>query len=156
MMREWATVIAWHQGVATLNCETRSGCGACRAKHTCGTTLLNKLGPQSQHQLQIAVAQPLEPGQKIEIGLTESSLLSSALLVYMTPLAGLLAGGALGQWGLTSDAGAALGALLGAGLGFWLARRLAVPLSARETYQPVVLQIGLPPSALHFQPPDAG
>lgn len=156
MMREWATVIAWQQGMATLSCEARSGCEACRAKNSCGTTLLNKLGPQSQHQLLVAIEQPLEPGQKVEIGLTAASLLSSALLVYMTPLAGLLAGGALGQWWLANDAGAALGALLGGGIGFWLARRLAAPLSARAEYQPVVLQIGLPPSALRAQAPDAG
>lgn len=148
MMREWATVTAWRQGVATLSCETRSGCGSCRAKSTCGTSLLNKLGPQTEHQLRVSVAQPLEPGQKIEIGLSEGSLLRSAALVYLTPLAGLLLGGGLGQVWLGSDGAAALGALAGAAAGFWLARRLSASLGRRDDYQPVVLQIGLPPSQL--------
>ena len=70
MMREWATVASWQQGIATLNCEQRSGCGSCGAKNTCGTAVLNKINPQSQHQLQVEIAQPLEPGQRVEIGIT--------------------------------------------------------------------------------------
>ncbi|MEG2113398.1 MAG: SoxR reducing system RseC family protein, partial [Hafnia sp.] len=58
MMREWATVTSWHQGVATLNCEQRSSCGSCGAKNTCGTAVFDKINPQSQHQLQVEIDQP--------------------------------------------------------------------------------------------------
>ncbi|QHB31679.1 SoxR-reducing system protein RseC [Yersinia canariae] len=151
MMKEWATVISWHNGVALLSCEPHSGCGSCHARSGCGSHLLNELGPESEHQLKIAISQPLEPGQKVEVGISESSLLRSAALVYLTPLIGLIAGGALFQALFITDALTALGAISGAGLGFLLARTVAIKIEGKSDYQPAVLQIGLPPAAIRVQ-----
>ncbi|MGP2424590.1 SoxR-reducing system protein RseC [Yersinia sp. 2538 StPb PI] len=151
MMKEWATVISWQNGVALLRCEPQSGCGSCNARTGCGSHLLNELGPESEHQLQIAISQPLEPGQKVEVGVSEGSLLRSASLVYLTPLAGLIAGGGLFQALFVTDAFTALGAILGAGLGFLLARTLASRIEGQSDYQPMILQIGLPPTTIRIQ-----
>ncbi|ANI31170.1 SoxR reducing system protein RseC [Yersinia entomophaga] len=151
MMKEWATVISWQQGIALLRCEPHAGCGNCHARGGCGSDLLNKLGPESQHQLQVAIDQPLEPGQRVEVGISEGSLLRSAMLVYLTPLFGLIAGGALCQNIFVTEAMTAVGAVLGGIAGFLLARRLAAKVEERADYQPVVLQIGLPPTALRIQ-----
>lgn len=75
---------------------------ACRVQRLsgpsgCGSAALAELGPQTRHQLRLAVSQPLQPGQRVEIGLQEASVLRSALLVYITPLVGLLGGGGGGQ-----------------------------------------------------------
>lgn len=151
MMKEWATVISWQNGVALLRCEPLSGCGSCNARSGCGSNLLNELGPESEHQLKVAISQPLEPGQKVEVGISEGSLLRSASLVYLTPLAGLISGGALFQALLITDAFTALGAVSGAVLGFLLARTLAAKIEGKSDYQPTVLQIGLPPTAIRIQ-----
>lgn len=148
MMREWATVISWHAGEALLQCEAHAGCTGCRARQGCGTAALAELGPQTRHQLRLAVSQPLQVGQRVEIGLQEASVLRSALLVYLTPLAGLLGGGAIGQLWLASDGVSALGALLGGVAGFALARRQARRMARGIDYQPVLLQVALPPSQL--------
>lgn len=108
MMREWATVISWRQGEALLQCEAHAGCSGCRARQGCGSAALAELGPQTRHQLRLAVSQPLQPGQRVEIGLQEASVLRSALLVYITPLVGLLGGGGAGQLWLGSDGASAL------------------------------------------------
>ncbi|WP_145490661.1 SoxR-reducing system protein RseC [Yersinia rohdei] len=151
MMKEWATVISWQNGVALLRCEPHSGCGSCNARSGCGSNLLNELGPESEHQLKVAISQPLEPGQKVEVGISEGSLLRSASLVYLTPLAGLISGGVLFQALLITDAFTALGAVSGAVLGFLLARTLAAKIEGKSDYQPTVLQIGLPPTAIRIQ-----
>ncbi|EEQ11272.1 Sigma-E factor regulatory protein RseC [Yersinia mollaretii ATCC 43969] len=109
------------------------------------------MGPESNHQLQIAISQPLEPGQKVEVGISEGSLLRSASLVYLTPLAGLITGGALFQALFVTDAFTALGAISGTGLGFLLAKKLATRIEGQSNYQPTVLQIGLPPTAIRIQ-----
>ncbi|CNE73782.1 SoxR-reducing system protein RseC [Yersinia kristensenii] len=150
MMKEWATVISWKNGVALLRCEPHSGCGSCNARSGCGSHLLNELGPESEHQLKIAISQPLEPGQKVEVGISEGSLLRSAALVYLTPLVGLIMGGTLFQALFVIDAFTALGAILGAGLGFLLARTVAIKIEGKNDYQPTVLQIGLPPTAMRI------
>lgn len=151
MMKEWATVISWNNGIALLRCEPQAGCGSCHARSGCGSHLLNELGPETDHQLQIAILQPLEPGQKVEVGISEGSLLRSASLVYLTPLVGLIGGGALFQTLFITDTFTALGAFMGANVGFLLAKKLASKIESQSEYQPTVLQIGLPPTAIRIQ-----
>ncbi|MGO2158767.1 MAG: SoxR reducing system RseC family protein, partial [Serratia proteamaculans] len=112
---------------------------------------LNELVPETEHQLQVRIEQPLEPGQRVEVGIAEGSLLRSAMLVYLTPLLGMMLGGSLLQYWLGTDASAALGALLGGVAAFMLARSLAHRLGEQANYQPIVLQIGLPPGAMRLQ-----
>lgn len=151
MMKKWATVISWQQGVALLRCEPKAGCGSCTAYSGCDARALNELVPESEHHLRLPIAQPLEPGQRVEVGIAEGSLLRSAMLVYMTPLFGMMLGGGLLQWWLGSDAAAVLGAIFGGSAAFLIARSLAKCLDEQADYQPVVLQIGLPPGALRMQ-----
>ncbi|CUU24944.1 SoxR reducing system protein RseC [Duffyella gerundensis] len=151
MMREWATVVAWHDGIATLHTEAKTTCNSCSARKGCGSAMLNKLGPKNAHVMQINSEKPLSPGQRIEIGIRESSLLSSALLVYMTPLVGLFAVAGLFQMLFGSDLAAATGALLGGVAGFIVAKGLSLRLGHREAFQPVILSIALPPDALRVE-----
>lgn len=144
MIKEWATVISWQQGVAVLRCETPSSCGQCQSRSRCGATALNALGPQAAHQLEIAVAQPLQPNQRVEIGISEVTLLRAAFMVYMLPLFGVILAGGLAQWWLGSDIAATLGAIAGGGLGFLAARRMAKRDDAPSHHQPIILQIALP------------
>lgn len=151
MMKEWATVVSWHQGLALLRYEPQAGCANCNARSGCGTRALNALVLETEYQLQVRIEQPLEPGQRVEVGIAEGSLLRSAMLVYLTPLLGMILGGSLLQYCLGTDASAALGALLGGGAAFMLARSLAQRLGEQAAYQPIVLQIGLPPGATRLQ-----
>lgn len=123
MMREWATVVAWQDGIATLHTEAKTSCNSCQARKGCGSHMLNKLGPKNAHVMQIASSKPLTPGQRVELGIKESSLLGSALLVYMTPLFGLFLFAGLFQALFGSDLAAACGALLGGVGGLYRGQR---------------------------------
>lgn len=147
MIKEWATVISWRQGVAQLRCEQRSGCGSCHASSTCGASILNKMGQDAAHQLKVESKHPLVPGQRVEVGITESSLIRSAFLVYMLPLVGLITCAALMQGWFNTDLAAACGGMLGSVGGFLLARFIARRIGDKRDYQPVILQIALPPSS---------
>lgn len=151
MMREWATVVAWQDGIATLHTEAKTSCNSCQARKGCGSHMLNKLGPKNAHVMQIASSKPLQPGQRIELGIKESSLLGSALLVYMTPLFGLFLVAGLFQSLFSSDLAAACGALLGGIGGFIVARGVSMKFGDREAFQPVILSIALPPDALRVE-----
>ncbi|ORJ24650.1 SoxR-reducing system protein RseC [Rouxiella badensis] len=152
MMKEWATVISWQNGVAELRCETQAGCSSCHSRSGCGSRVLNELGPQTEHNLQVSSAEPLEPGQKVELGIMEGSLLRSALIVYMLPLFGVIFGGGVLQSLFKADVYALMGAVAGGAIGFASARYLASKVSDKAAYQPVILQVGLPPNAFRFQP----
>lgn len=86
MIKEWATVVSWQNGQALVSCDVKASCSSCASRAGCGSRVLNKLGPQTTHTIVVPCDEPLVPGQKVELGIAEGSLLSSALLVYMSPL----------------------------------------------------------------------
>ncbi|EPJ0401863.1 SoxR-reducing system protein RseC [Providencia rettgeri] len=151
MVKEWATVVRWQNGRALLRYGSSPGCGSCGARKTCGSYALSKIGPNTEHELEIAIEQPLVEGQKIEVGIPEGSLIRSALLVYLTPILGLFIFAGLAQAFDFEQFWIAISGIIGGIIGFYIARRLASNWRDDEAFQPVVLQIGLPPSELSVQ-----
>lgn len=157
MIKEWATVVSWENGEALLSCDVKASCNSCASRAGCGSRILNKLGPQNTHTILVQSEQPLSAGQKVEIGIAENSLLGSALLVYMSPLAGLFIMAGLFQFLFSHDLITLCGALLGGVGGFLLARGLGEKLTHKEEWQPVILSVGIPPDELRvntFSPQD--
>lgn len=148
MIKEWATVIAWDNGIAQVSCDVKTSCNSCSSRAGCGTRVLNKLGPQTSHTISVPSAEPLVAGQKVELGITESSLLGSAMLVYMSPLIGLFVVASLFQVLFGSDIAALCGAILGGVGGFLIAKGFSPRLAARETWQPIIISVGLPPDLI--------
>lgn len=148
MIKEWATVIAWDNGLAQVSCDVKASCNSCASRAGCGSRVLNKLGPQTTHTITVPSAEPLVAGQKVELGITESSLLGSAMLVYMSPLLGLFVVAALFQVLFGTDIAALCGAVLGGVGGFLIAKGFSPRLAARETWQPVIISVGLPPDLI--------
>ncbi|MEZ2585287.1 SoxR-reducing system protein RseC [Kluyvera intermedia] len=148
MIKEWATVIAWDNGMAQVSCDVKTSCNSCSSRAGCGTRVLNKLGPQTSHTISVPSAEPLVAGQKVELGITESSLLGSAMLVYMSPLIGLFVVASLFQVLFGSDIAALCGAVLGGVGGFLIAKGFSPRLAARETWQPIIISVGLPPDLI--------
>lgn len=151
MIKEWATVIRWHQGRALLRYGSSSGCGSCNARGACGSYALSKIGPNTEHQLEVEIEQPLVVGQKVEVGIPEGSLLRSAMLVYLTPLIGLFLVAILVQLAGFQQTWVAISGVLGGLLGFFLARKIASYWGDETAFQPVILQIALPPGELAVQ-----
>ena len=151
MIKEWATVVSWQNGVALVSCDVQASCSSCASRAGCGSRVLNKLGPQATHTLSVPSEQPLVKGQKVELGIAEASLLGSAMLVYLSPLVGLFAVGGLFQLLFATDLAAMCGAALGGVGGFLLARGLSPRLAVRDNWQPTILSVGLPPDELRVE-----
>lgn len=151
MIKEWATVVSWQNGVALVSYDVKASCSSCASRAGCGSRVLNKLGPQTTHTLSVPSEQPLVKGQKVELGIAEASLLGSAMLVYLSPLVGLFAVGGLFQLLFATDLAAMCGAALGGVGGFLLARGLSPRLAVRDNWQPTILSVGLPPDELRVE-----
>jgi sigma-E factor negative regulatory protein RseC len=151
MVKEWATVVRWHNGRVVLRYGSNSGCGSCAARSTCGSYILNKIGPKTEYQLELEISQPLVVGQKVEVGIPEGSLLRSAMLVYLTPLLGLFIAGGVMQFFFLNQLIIFFGAVFGASVGFFLAKKIAHYWEKETLYHPTILQIGLPPNELKEQ-----
>lgn len=87
MMVETATVICYRNGLATVQCSSKSACGGCVAKESCGTKSLSSLaGEKWAPQFELKVNEPLVVGEQIQIGLAERTLLHSVFWIYVVPL----------------------------------------------------------------------
>ncbi|AEW44602.1 RseC protein involved in reduction of the SoxR iron-sulfur cluster [Serratia symbiotica str. 'Cinara cedri'] len=142
MITKWVTVVSWKKGVAVLRSYSKISCINCNACSTCNLSTLNELTPNTGHTLQIHIAQQLYPGQSIQIGITEVSLLHSVIIVYFIPLLGIILGSSLLQYLLDTELFTALGALLGGGISFIIVRILEYYFSKKDHYQPIILRIG--------------
>lgn len=146
MMHMLATVVAIEHGNITVSCQQQTSCGHCASRDSCGTGIVSKAVPGRVHQVKISTQKPLVIGQVVEIGLSEQSILSSALLVYVVPLLFLLLGAVLGQWWFvelagTSELGVILTAIVSAGLGLLIARYYARRLEGNSAYKPSLIRV---------------
>jgi sigma-E factor negative regulatory protein RseC len=132
----------------------QSACSRCAARKGCGQSLLAQVdGHRSYIKVRYAgyAASDFKEGDAIEIGVDESAVLRGSLLVYCTPLIGLLGGALLGNilfGGLSGNSAAMseLATVLTAGIGLLLGAASVRWLSSRQCndqrFQPVV--VGIP------------
>ena len=108
MIEQYARVVEVHGAKVRVVTERQPGCQSCDVRGGCGTSLIGRLFPQRPEQLLDLSAARLtslpRPGDRVLIGIDEQYLQQTGLLLYATPLAGLLLG-AVG------------GAMLGAAIG---------------------------------------
>lgn len=98
MIEESARVLSVDAGIATVSVQRRSACGSCSAKVGCGTALLASWLPQRRLTFQVENHVGARLGDMVVIGLDEQRLQRYAMVLYATPLAGLLVGAVTGQW----------------------------------------------------------
>lgn len=144
MIREWVTVINWHNDIATLRFDRQTSCYGCHDNGDCGINALNHLVPiHLQHnEVKVAIGEPLVAGQQVELGIDESGLITSALLVYCIPLLFIFVGVLAAQWLFpNNNLCTLLGILTGMFIGFIIAKMWAKRLEIKARYHLIVLTI---------------
>lgn len=118
MIEEQARIERVEGNIAEIIIDKQPACGSCSAKAGCGTSLIATWFGRRQPRLQLDNVIDAKPGDTVVLGMDESSLQRSSLLLYAVPLAGLL-GGAIGgergflYLGWPAELGAVLFGLLG-------------------------------------------
>jgi sigma-E factor negative regulatory protein RseC len=152
MIEQAARVIQVDGDSVLVATERQSGCQSCDVKGGCGTSLIGQLFPdRPQQHLRLPLGDlkpPPKAGERVIIGIDESYLQISTLLLYAVPLLGLLAGALLGAH-LGKQPGSPLGAepmsillcLLGLSLGLMITRRTAGNRSGRMARAVKILRV---------------
>lgn len=121
----------------------RSTCGECVARDGCGQGVLGRWFARKQRHYSVRCdmreAELLTVGQWVEVAIPEGALARVAMLAYLLPLAGLLAGAIVGAMLALADWLVALGSALGFYAGFKLAQHAAGRSSWRHAAEPVLL-----------------
>ncbi|NEX20101.1 SoxR reducing system RseC family protein [Thiorhodococcus mannitoliphagus] len=139
---------------ARVRTERKRACGNCAVNDACGTSLLEHFFGRRPVELTVLNQVGARVGDRVTIGIRESSLLGAAVAAYLVPLLALMLGAAIGQ--SLGGAWAESASLLGAALGFVLAllwlRGYSVRLAGRSGYQPSILRRLGPTSAVLAAP----
>jgi sigma-E factor negative regulatory protein RseC len=126
---------------ATLEIERKTACGLCGQTRGCGNSIWGKL---FAHQSTAFKAQNLinaKVGDSVIVGINESALLKSALLLYILPLVTLFFGAILATRFNASDASAMIGALIGLAVGLVWVKGHTMSSSYFKLQQPVILRL---------------
>ncbi len=155
---EQATVLYRDEGVLWVAADKTSACGSCKAKSGCGTSLLAKLG---EHQVAVRalLSENLQQeifaeGDVIELAVDRYALVKVALIMYVLPLLGLIAGVLLA--GNVSEFWVVICAASGLALGGWAASVCLRCWRNDDGLQPVVLRRALVPGFLPVVMPSLG
>lgn len=145
MLSEKGRIIAVEADSLWLETIRTSSCSSCSARNSCGHGLMNKMGREHCHQLEVPLgdfsAEECQVGGQAEIAIPEQLLVRGAMLVYILPLIMLMLGAALGNWLKPTDLYAFIGAALGLLLGFGLIRLHALTLNNRESVRPRLVAV---------------
>ena len=135
---------------ATLEIERKIACGLCGQTRGCGNSIWGKL---FAHQSTAFKAQNLinaKVGDSVIVGINESALLKSALLLYMLPLASMLIGAILATQIHDTNGYAMLGALIGLVLGFVWVKGHTMSSNYFKLQQPVILRLATQETTVSF------
>ena len=119
------------------------GCGQCSGKG-CGAGKLSQLFCSKPRQFKVENAINARVGDEVMVSVAEGAVLRGIGVVYLLPLVLLFACAALaGSWAVdvsSRDGYAALGALFGLVVGFYIAKWLSLR-QAHKQYQPSIVRL---------------
>jgi len=162
MIEQQATVLDVKGDSILIRTQRQSGCQACDVKSGCGTSVIERFFPERpQQQLLLPMDElesPPKPGDQVVVGIDESYLQNTTLILYLVPLLGLLVGAVLGSYIgalpeslLGSEPMSILLCLLGLSFGLWITRRITER-RHRQLHQAVkVLRIQRPSQVIGVQ-----
>ena len=123
--------------------ESPSGCGLCQGRG-CGRSMFSQIWHTGEPEYCVDNGISAQPGDAVVIGLEDGVLRQAVILAYGLPLVSAVSLAAL--FSLWGDGMAALGLLLGLGLGFVIGRR------ARLKARPTLLRAGVAASCQSMGP----
>lgn len=114
------------QSIAILEIVRKTACGLCGQTRGCGNSIWGKLFGHKSTSFKAQNSINANVGDNVIVGINESALMKSALLLYMLPLATMFIGAILASILLSNDLLVVLGAIIGLALGFlWVKGHMA-------------------------------
>lgn len=128
MLETRAIIIQLQGKEALVEAKNSGGCESCNAEGGCSSSKLSKMLCREPRQFRVINAAQAQVGDEVEVVLADGILLHGVMVVYLLPVALLIAGGVLGahlaNTTVTRDGYALIGAVLGLLIGALVAKFL--------------------------------
>ena len=144
MITEQAIVTRCDGKRVELELQRGSACGQCELSQGCGTGALGRLLGKRSKPLVIETDRDLKPGDRLQLGLSESALVKASLTIYGLPLLGMVTAGLIASFAVVSEVLVALAACAGFIAGFKFARYLSLVLE-HDRLTPYIVEIQVNP-----------
>lgn len=147
MLEERAVILAVEQGVdgqsvARLEITRKTACGLCGQTRGCGNSLWGKIFAHKSGSFTAQNPIQAQVGDGVIVGIDESAVMKSALLLYMLPLAAMFAMAILVSSLTTSQLAVLLAAVLGLAIGLlWVKVHTIAGKSYFLGQQPKILRL---------------
>ena len=130
MITEQAIVTRCNGNVVEVELERGSACGGCELNQGCGTGALGRLLGRRSKPLVLETERRLQPGDRVQLGLEESSLVKLSLLAYGLPLLSMVIAGLAAASMAMADGWVAAASVSGFVIGFKIAAAMSRSLEA--------------------------
>jgi sigma-E factor negative regulatory protein RseC len=144
MITEQAVVTRCEGSRVEVRLLRESACGRCELSQGCGTGAIGRLLGNRSRPLMLDCPEPLQPGDRLELGLSESALVRASLTIYGLPLLGMLAAGMTAALSGLAEVLVALISVVGLYAGMKIASRLSRRLE-RGRMTPYIIDIRVNP-----------
>lgn len=144
MITESAVVTRRDGKLVELELQRNSTCGQCELSKGCGTGALGRLLGHRSKPILIETDHDLKPGDRLQLGLSESALVKASLTIYGLPLLGMVCAGLLATLVTSSDALVSGIAFAGFYAGFKIANYVTRALEV-EKFAPYIIDIHVNP-----------
>lgn len=135
---------------ATLEIERKTACGLCGQTRGCGNSIWGKLFAHQSTAFKAQNRINAKVGDSVVVGINETALLKSALLLYIVPLVSLFIGAILAAQFKQSDASEMIGAALGLLLGMLWVKGHSMSNGYFKLQQPVILRLATHEANISF------
>jgi sigma-E factor negative regulatory protein RseC len=136
--------------LATLEIERKNACGLCGQTRGCGNSIWGKLFAHHSTAFKAQNHINAKEGQSVIVGINETALLKSALLLYILPLVTLFLGAILATKINPSDVSAMVGAVVGLMMGLLWVKGHTISNSYFSLQQPVILRLAFQETVINF------
>ena len=143
-----------NQSIATIEVVRKTACGLCGKTRGCGNAVWGKIFAHKTTSFKAQNTIDAKVGQSVIVGIDESALMKSALLIYMVPLATMLIGAILVSLVSSSDVAAMLGAVAGVIIGYFWVKAHTTGRAYYQSHQPKILRldvVGQKEKSINFQ-----
>ncbi len=141
MIEEQATVLRAQDGRVEIQMLRQNACNHCELSQGCGTGAVGRLLGLRSKPLVISSDLELKAGDRVTLGLPDSSFLKASLLIYGLPLFALVLASGVGHWLFDGTETAVLiSAITGFCSGLFFSSKLAKQRYSKQFY-PRILKI---------------
>ncbi len=147
MIEEQAIVVAVDGSYVWVETQRQSSCGHCSVKDGCGTQVLSRVLGNKRTRVRCLNSLDAGMGDKVVIGIEESSLLTGSFLLYMLPLIFMIFSGALAVtisrfiWPDFIELFSIAASFSGLFLGLYFSHHYVQSASNQRNYEPVLIKI---------------